>query len=408
MSMFKNTAALSLAVLISFGATGCEGSVTIDGNAEPSQSSPSTESTKEAVKSKTENERQETVKTLNELKKISESDAFNAIYDKLNAIDASSPDFIKESQVILDENRELISRINSLVSLTPEALRENQAYFAMSSAGTGIEYPEQFVTDAISLSSIYGLTRSSNNKFESYGMTSDAILKNNAINENSIYLKDQNGAIVNFFDISGFTLGYEDGGKKIILGQENEDGEEKTDLDQLKIDVKNAASTVETWIVHQKGKSVPLIVEDGKIVSGVGNSNAQGKTPEPEFKISDGIELSFEGNSYAYKITGKVKGTDEEVIYDSAKGGLQDQKNAPSKTEIESPSYDFKAFEKFQDEHDSSFDSLEDYVDFLNTEEYASDAKFEVVEKEGTKYVKVEDANSKISEAEVLYTAPVS
>jgi hypothetical protein len=411
MAIRKTTAVLSLAVLISFGLSGCEGSFSI-GSGEPtstqSSSTPAKDSEK-TVENETEAVRAQTEDTLNELRSFSESEAFTAFYDDISAIANDDPDAMVKIEAILDKHQPLEDSLKEKIGLTPEALRGYQGIFAMSSASSKFPYSEKFINSAILFSALGDITGAygSGEKDISFGVTSDAVSGKSGdykLNTYGIFLKDAHNAVSSFPDSAFTRYGLENGGKKIIIEQvDGELREEHSADEQLKIDVKNAATTIETWIVYQGVKNVPLIVEDGKIVSGKTDKG------NPEFSISDGISLKFEGDSYEYIITGTSDTTGETVVYDSANGGLQKSKNSPSKAEKSSVKYDLNAFQEVQSAYlNSTFKNkdLGSFVDYLNSSEYTSDAQFEVVEKGGEEYIKVTDPDTKILEKELLYVSP--
>lgn len=413
MTIRKTTAALSLAVLISFGVSGCEGSFSI-GNGEPTQTQSTSPS--EGIK-ETENDaekiRANAEVTLNELKVLSESEDFTAFYDEMRTIEGDDKEAMSKIEAILDKHKKLEDEIKNKIELSPEASRAYQGLFAMSNVNMEVKYSEKFINSAIIFSSLgdtigsYGETSKDNTSF---GVTSNAITKKDgtfALDSNGIFLKDSNNAILGFSAPSFVSLGLKDEGKKIVIenmdGQSNEGAQTESSTQLLESDVKNAATHIETWIVYQGSNVTPLVVKDGKIVSG--------KTDKVDltFSISDNNNLEFEGDSNHYIITGTVKATGEKIVYDSAKGGFQERENTAVKEDKNSLAYDFTAFQKVQDASSrESFSDLESFVAYLNSSEYSSDAKFSVVDKNGTKYIKVSDPNTKIVEEEVLYISPLS
>lgn len=413
MAILKTTAALSLAVLISIGASGCSGSFSI-GAGDPTQTpnpqvSSSSEATAKSAVNETEQVRVQAEETLNELNAFSKSEAFTAFYEEMGTIKEDDPETMTKIEAILDKNKPLQDELSAKIGLSPDALRGYQGIFAMSSANMKTPYSEKFINAAILFSALGDIIggHSSASKDFSFGVTSNAITENAGeykLSTYGIFIKDSNNAVVEFPDSASATYGLKDGGKKIII--EEVDGEvrdeKKTSSEQLSIDVRDAATTIETWIVYQQGKTIPLTVEDGKIVSGkIDKGN-------PEFSISDGIKLEFEGNSNSYLITGTSEKTGEKLIYDSANGGLQESKESLSKEEKSSVKYDSKAFQKVRDAYlQEGSKDLKTFVDYLNSSEYTSDATFEVVEKNGVEYIKVSDPDSKIAEKELLYVSPL-
>ena len=413
MAIYKNAVSLSLAALIAFGVSGCEGSFSIGGESKPGQTQDNqaptpSEKAKEVANNKTAEVRQNAEETLNELKAFARGDAFKEFYEEMATVKDDDPDAMAKFEAILDKHKPLQDELEQKIGLTPEALRGYQGIFAMSSAGTGEKYSEKFINAGIYFSALGDIvgTQGLDAKEPVFGVTSNAITEVDGefkLNSYGIFLKDSNNAILDFTSSAFTSYGLENDGKKIII--ENVDGETREDhssTEQLEIDVKNAATTIETWNVYQRGEDVPLVVENGRITSGKIDKG------DPEFRISDGIKLEFEGSSNGYIVTGTAEKTGETITYDSLKGGMQENKNPPSKEEKNSVKYDAKAFNKVKEisQKENSKD-LKQLVDYLNSSDYASDAKFEVIKKNEVDYIKVIDPDTKILEKEVLYVSPL-
>lgn len=411
MMIRKTSVALSLAVLISFGASGCSGNITVDlggskQSAVPSASSSPDSSTPSAGK-ETEKVRKQAENTLNELKALSESKEFTAFYNEMGTVGSDDPEAMTKLEAMLDKHKPLEDKIKEKIGLTPQALRGYQGIFAMSNASSETPYSEKFINSAVTFSALADVigTPEAVSAYSSFGVTSNAVTENAGkyeINTFGIYTKDRNGAVLEFPESASAVYGLEDGGKKIVI--EKVDGEMRSESGStdnfLSSDLKNAAVQVETWIVSQNGKKVPLIVKDGKIVSG-DLSNG-----ELEIKTSGGIEMEFEGDSFNYTIKAKTpQGTTQ--VYDSAKGGLQEMSKPLDSAESDPAKYDYESFANVQKAYKSrSFKDLAEFVDYLNGSEYDSDAKFEVAKKNGDEYVKVSDPKTNTVEAELLYAVP--
>lgn len=415
MAIRKTTAVLSLAVLASFGLSGCEGSFNISGGSDTTQapsSSPSVSAIETSSK-ETEEVRAQAETTLNDIKALSESDEFKAFYDELNAVADEGPESMSKIEAVIDKHQPLQDKLQEKIVLSPEALKGYQGIYAMSSANMEVPFTEKVMNASIYYSAMADVIVLDDNykNFTSFGVTSNAVTEKDGeykLDTFGIYAKDNNGAIIDFPDTTFSSYGLEDGGTKIVI--ENVDGEMRDDKssvsssDQVEIDVKNAATRIESWIVSQKGERVPLVVEDGRIISG--ELNPKGNQ---DIKTSDGIELEFEGDSYDYVITGTDTKTGAVVAYESAKGGLRTVSEGTSKEDTDSVKYDFTAFDKFENSASNEYyEDLSAYVEYLNSDQYVSDAEFEVVTKNGVEYVKVNDSNTKVTDDELLYVSPLS
>lgn len=387
MSITKKTASLSLAVLISLGAVGC--SAVNPGNEAPKSQEASSSAPK------VDTVQVEAVKTLNEVKAIGDSAEYKALFDKMDTIKPEDPDYIKQAEAALDEHRDMINRIDALIEMSPEFIKEQQAFVAMSQSSSGMKMSEKVFNDAMVISTVEGLKQSnetSRDAFVSYGATTDAV-KDGSLDTTGVYLKDKNGGILDFLDLGEMGLSVKDSGKKLVI----EKASTASKTSALLSDIKNAATQVETWIVSQNGASTPLVVEGNEIVSG--DKEAR-QNHNFYIKTSEGVNLEFTGDSYNYVITGTVEGSDEKVVYDSAKGGLQGNES------FKPGSYDSKAFSNFTKDA-GDFKSLEEYVKNLNDKGSNNAVKYEVVQKDGSDYVKVADPKSKISEKEILFASPL-
>ena len=373
------------------------------------QASSSPEATGKSTVKDTEQVRSQAESTLNELQAFSKSEAFVSFYEEMNAVGNDDPDAMVKIEAILDKHKSLEDDLKTKIGLSPDALRGYQGIFAMSSASSEIPYSEKFVNSAILFSALGDIigTQSLTSQDVSFGVTSDAVSENSGkytLNTYGIFAKDGQNAVVEFPESASTVYGLEDGGKKIVIETVDGDvrGDDHTSSEQLSIDVRNAATIVESWIVRQQGKTVPLVVKDGKITGGDISRDAR------EFPISDGIDLEFSGDSYNYLITGTDEKTGEKLVYDSAKGGMQQNRESPSREEKDSVKYDFNSFTKMKKAYGTNdFEDLKAFVDYLNGPEYISDAEFEVVEKNGAEYIKVADADTKIVEKELLYVSPI-
>lgn len=404
--------ALSLAVLISFGASGCSGNITVDVGGSKQTGSASASSSPDATKSsageETEKVRKQAEYTLNELKALSESKEFTSFYNEMGTVAGDDPEAMAKIEAMLDKYKPLEDKIKEKIGLTPDALRGYQGIFAMSNASLETPYSEKFINSAITFSALGDVigTPEDGSDYSSFGVTSNAVTENSGqykLNTFGIYAKDRNDAVLKFPESASAKYGLENGGKKIVI--EKVDGETRGELgstsDYLASDLRNAAVQVETWIVSQNGEKVPLAVENGKIASGdLSNGDL-------EIKTSGGIELKFEGDSFNYIITGKTpQGTTQ--VYDSAKGGLQEIEQPLGAVSGDAGKYDYESFANVQKAYNSrSFKDLAEFVDYLNGSEYDSDAKFEATKKNGNEYVKVSDTETKIVENELLYVVPI-
>lgn len=311
----------------------------------------------------------------------------------MSSLKTEDADFIQKSEATLDEHRDMINKIDAIITMSPEFVKEQKAYVAMSQS-SGLKMSEKVFNDAMVISTVEGLKQTSEetiSDFTSYGLTTDAI-KDGKLDPSSVYLKDKNDGIVGFLNLGDMGLTVKDGGKKIIIEKQNEAA--KTTV--LNSDVKNAATTIETWIVAQKGAKTPIVLEGKEIRSGdkeaLQNNNFYLKT-------SDGVHLEVTGDSSAYVITGTIDGSDEKLVYDSAKGGLQGDTFLKG-------SYDSKAFANFKRDAEG-FKSLNEYVKHLTDTAVGTTGKFEVVEKGGKEYVKATYPETKISEKEILFASPI-
>lgn len=413
MALRKTATVLSLAVLVSFGISGCEGSFTVSpGETQTTQSSAPASS--ETAENGAEDIRKEAEATFNELKEFSQTESFKAFYDEMNTVNPEDPEAMAKIEAILDKHKNLEEELREKIELSPEALRAYQGIFAMSNANMENPYSEKFINSAIIFSSLADVIGNYTEmpKDASFGVTSNAVAEESGVVKlhlDGLFLKDSNNAVLNFHQSTFPSVTLKDEGKKILIenmdGKSEAESQDEASNDLLESDVKNAATAIETWIVYQGAEKVPLEVENGTIVSG---KTDKGKL---SFKISDSSELEFEGDSFAYIIKGTSKETGKKVIYDSAKGGLREvDPGTSTDSENKKPgSYDSNAFIQFRDSFTSSkANNLNAYVAYLNSDEYDSDATFEVIEKNGTEYVKVSDPNSKIVEEEVLYASPLN
>lgn len=311
MTILKTTAALSLAVLISFGASGCSGSFSI-GSGEPTQTqtpqaSGSSAVTEKPAVSDTEEVRIQAEETLNELQSLYKSEKFVAFSEEIGVIEASDPDSMVKIEAILDNHKSLQDELKEKIGLSPDALRGYQGIFAMSNASMETPYSEKFINSAIFFSALGDIigTQNSGSQDISFGVTSNAITESSGeykLSTYGIYIKDSNNAVIEFPDSASASYGLENGGKKIII---------------------------------------------------------------------------------------------EEVD-----GDVRDEKG--------SASYDFIVFEKVKEAYlQDDFKDLKSFVNYLNSSEFASDAEFEAIEKNGVDYIKVSDPDTSIMEKELIYASPV-
>lgn len=318
MAILKTTFALSLAALISFGASGCSVNETTDIKQSSGSSSESTGITKdpsvapESVKS-VDTTKVEVVKSLNSLREIAATEKYKSLMEALKIL-GTGP--MNEAEPLIDDHQELLTEIDSAMALSPEIIKEQQAYYMMSPP-YGEGYNDKVYQGLMKLSAISGLMsfeEPGTNAGASYGIISDAISKEGEslkLKNQSIYLKDKNGAILYFLNFEGKYMTLEDGGKRIV-----------------------------------------------------------------------------------------VEGTEAEYMDFLDENSASDDPNVAG--------YDYNAFKKYTESYQSEgIASLQEYVDYLNGNEYGSDAVFEIVQKNGTDYVKVTDPETKITdEDEVLYVAP--
>lgn len=384
---------LSLAVLVSFGATSCSSPA-------PSEQNVSVEAEKKNVVNE-ETVRTEAIKTFQKAEEIKATQEYKDFYKAVSDISGSDEESLVKTEAILADNKDLIDKINDVFSMSDKA-KEAALKSVSAYGGTDIfkGHEETFKTMMDVGAFDMGSTAAGTPEGASYDIIPGKVQKSGDgyfTTGEYVYLKDKNGAIINFIAGDKMKLNLEDNGKHIVVDLIDDYSAGSSPLDVLQSDVQNAATVVETWIVYQGGNVTDIKMEGNKIVSGEGQENADSFTVTE----SDGTTLKIEGNSNAYVITGSHTGTDEKVIYDSQKGGLQKS----TEEEKEDAGVDYTQWNKFIASTSSIDTPIEETVDKLNEEN--PEASFEVTEKDGVKYVKATYPDSDLGSDGVLwfYTA---
>lgn len=213
MAILKTTAALSLAVLISFGASACTSS---SPEQPTSSSSSSSSSSAEVVTGAMPEEAQ---KTLNEIHAISKTPEYASFVQALS----QSPEDGSGVDKIVADNKAVIDRINKVVSFDEETLK---SYKEGATAEGAPKIKPETIDGLASLTAFSVLGQTGNDKVESYGLTSKAITESDGVtmvNNSELYLKDKNSGVLAFGDTLFAKITLEDGGKKIILSKPEED-----------------------------------------------------------------------------------------------------------------------------------------------------------------------------------------
>lgn len=409
----KVTTVLSLAVLLTFGVSACGngGSPGVSAS-EQNQAAPSQDSSKQSPK---ESVRLEAISTLNKVHELKSSDEFLDFHDKISAADYTATGDFSAAKDIFNENASLVNEYESLAGYSDA----NKDFIVnMMKAYSGKEtLPDEDTLKRILEVSAFTEESTNTEKVEgklSYNIISEAVQEKDGkffVTGDNVYTQDANNAVINFPFSEKETLHLENGGKRIVMDTASEQPPTKpTGWYILQSDVKNAATSIEYWIVDQKGNTTELVVENDSIVSGFQGKNQDRYT----FKLDEGTTIKVSGNSYEYTITGTYEGLEEEVIYDSAGGGLQASKVKPTETAEPKPEpgIDYTLWSAYAEKVYASdsgklvgppHNSIEAAVGMLN-KDIAEDEAYEVTERNGKKYIQVKSSKSEIgSKGDLLW-----
>lgn len=403
MSILKTSAALSLAVLISFGAAGCT-----KPNSNIADPKPSVSQTAENQKSALDSAREESVKTLNEINQISKSGDYLQLLEDLKEIDPNADNANSDVESLLAKHAETVEKIDAVISWDADM---EAKYGKAGAEESGLKLSDKTIASMTDITALGILTQgdySTMTEVDSYGVTSAGVVEKDGVftlKNDEVYLKDKNGGILSFADAFYIGMTLEDGGKKIVLGEPTVEEFESNEV--LTKEVANAAEVIEYWRVSLvAGKDAPIVLENGALVSP--NEEDKGKY---KVEVSPGLEITVEGNSNVYVITGTDTETGEKVVYNSANGGMKSSR--PDGTQgatapiSKNAGHDYAGWMAYQTSYGIQMPAdIDEFVDYLNSDDYNSEAKFEVVERNGQSYVKVDDADTKILEDEVLYVSP--
>lgn len=400
MSIKKGAAALSLAVLVAFGASGC-GAV---------ESSPSPVASQTQVKTEQnpkESVRVEAISTMNKVHELKSSDEFLDFQDKISAADYTATGDFSAAKDIFKENASLVNEYEALAGYSDA----NKAFIVnMMKAYSGKEtLPDEDTLKRLLEVSAFTEESTNTEKVKgelSYNIIPETIQEKDGkffVTGDNVYTQDKNNAIVNFPFSENEKLYLEEGGKKIVLDTDSDKPASKpAGWYILQSDVKNAATSIEYWIIDQKGTKSELIVENDSIVSGFPGKNSD----RYGFKLDEGTSIKVEGDSNAYIITGTYEGLEEEVIYDSLNGGLQASKVKPTEKPAPKPEpgFDYTLWSAYAEKVYSSnsgklvgppHNSIEAAAGMLN-KKIAENESYEVTEKNGKKYIQVRSSESEI------------
>lgn len=398
MNLNKKATALSLAVLVVFGASACSAGES-SGSPSPSQSQVITEqSPKESV-------RGEAISTMNKAHELKKSREFMDFHNKVSKLQYGE-DGLPGAQELFEDNSKLVNDYESLVAYS-DANKDAVINIRKAYGGTETLKDEDLLRKALDVSAFTeesSHTEDVNGEI-SYNIIPETIQEKDGkffVTGDNVYTQDENNAVINFPFSEKTKLYLENGGKKIILDTDSDKPASKpAGWYTLQADVKNAAVSIEYWIVDQKGKTSEIAVENDSIVSGfIGENSDQYK-----FDLDEGTSIKVEGDSNAYIITGTYEGLEEEVIYDSAEGGLQPSKVKPTEKAEPKPepgvdytlwsAYAEKVYSTKSGGLVSTDNSIEEAVGMLN-KDIAEGESYEVTEKNGKKYIQVTSLKSKI------------
>lgn len=395
MAVLKTTVGLSLAVLIAFGTTGCNsnqdhGTVN-NADTGTSQSAPAEVKPEEAESGP----QAEAEKTLNELAEIGFSDEYKDMKKDLADIKNGDQETIAKVSAILSKHQGTLNHIRKLGYYDKATIESSvgtfNEYIDESARKFSYEDIENLYLLAIPEEFVGMLNEDPENSFDTID---DAVIDEDGkevIKTSDVFIKDKNDAIFNFMVSTSSKFTLENGGKTVVFSNVGSGRSDETVKAWLEADVKNAATVVETWIVYQGSTAVPIVMDGHSIVSGQ-------LKEEYTLKASEGVKFEVTGNSFEYIIKGTAEGSDIEVTYDNVRGGLQRiTSKDPSKT------YDRDVFNDYlRGMKTADYSTVEEYVDYLNSDEHTSDATFEAVEVNGEDYVRVTAPASKIKTEEGL------
>lgn len=384
--MLKVSLSLSLAVLISFGATGCSVINAPSGYSTSSAEVSTNTSSEEKL-------RAETLKTLNSLQAISETRAYKSLEANFQniTIPEATNNYTPDFKRVLSKNRKVINEINAIARLGPGALESKddsskeflEVYSAYQSVNI-IQYG--FISDLE----------------ESYGLTDKAFATDEDgktyLKPKTVYVKDSNDAIHEFPDFYDYQIFVEDEGKKLVF-----DKPASANIEVVRDEVRSFGTDIERIRIenYRNSTSNTFGVEDNKLVAVPKGS--PGTDGERTLTTDSGTIVELAGNEEYYRVTGHMEGAAQKSVYRLDPESGEDSYNLSSDDEA---NYDFEQFRPIKMSVPRDIQTLEEYVQYLNTSPQGGDAQYSLVEKNGAQYLKVDDPNANIPEDEILYCLP--
>lgn len=205
------------------------------------------------------------------------------------------------------------------------------------------------------------------------------------VSEQSVYFLDENGGLKEFLSSGVKKLFFSADGKKIsiqtVAEQAREDNAEKMANSMITSDVQDAAAAVESYIALHPGGEIDLTGKESTVFKGI--------------SFSQTSKILLIGSEKGYKVSGKDTSNGKTATYDSLAGGMQSDS-------VEQVDDDYSIFSKYKQK--ASYGSTIDEVVVSLNQDAEKGEKYEVVDRNGVKYIKVQHPSSRLARyGDLLY-----
>lgn len=373
-------AVLPLAVVIAFGFSGC-------GNDTRNQAS---EISSNVSRTDPNNVNRNAELTLEKVFALSSTDEFQAINTSLSEQEITSVDDLKS---ILSQHQETAERALNLVEFDKQNRAEYMRILLASESSsrifTDLAGPENESTlEQIMALGVVSTVGSAPVDTTVHFVDSDVSKTETGkiqVSEQAVYFLDENGGIKEFLSSGVNKLFFASNGKKIsiqtVAEQAREDSAEELSSSAVISDVQNAAAEVEAYMALHPGVESQLTGKESTVFRNV------------NFAATSKILLI--GSNKGYKITGEDTSNGKTATYDSLAGGMQ----ADSVEKIDD---DYSIYSRYKQK--AAYGTTIDEVVVAINQGAEEGERYEVTERNGIKYIKVQHPSSRLAQyGELLY-----